>query len=131
MIASLAEKLCELEDSKEQIGEHMKGVSAVSVASKSSQGITKGEYDQLVRRRPLDSLFPLLIAVQPQKLRTVLDGLGLSKPLKRLDMSFAELSGGWRMRCALAQVLSDIDDIDVLLLDEATNHCMSTPLRAC
>ena len=53
----------------------------------------------------------------------VLDGLGLSKPLKRLSAKMSELSGGWRMRAALAQCLCHLSEIDVLLLDEPTNHC--------
>ena len=60
----------------------------------------------------------------------MLNGLGISKPFSRLNMLMSELSGGWRMRCALAEVLAQIGDsgntsekIDVLLLDEATNHC--------
>lgn len=56
---------------------------------------------------------------------SVLDGLGLSKPPKRLGLRLSELSGGWRMRAALAQVLINLDQMDVLLLDEPTNHCKS------
>ena len=71
---------------------------------------------------------PLLLSLflspsQGPKIVNVLDGLGLSKPLKRLSVQLSELSGGWRMRAALAQALCHLDSIDVLLLDEPTNHC--------
>lgn len=52
----------------------------------------------------------------------ILDGLGLTKPIKRLSMKLSSLSGGWRMRAALAQCLCNIKALDVLLLDEPTNH---------
>ena len=58
----------------------------------------------------------------------VLDGLGLSKPPKRLTLKLSELSGGWRMRAALAQCLCSLPQLDVLLLDEPTNHCESMAL---
>ena len=50
--------------------------------------------------------------------REVLHGLGFSED--RVEGPLSDLSGGWRMRAAMAQVL--IDDPDVLLLDEPTNH---------
>lgn len=60
----------------------------------------------------------------------ILDGLGLSKPIRRLSAPFSELSGGWRMRAALAHCLCNLDSIDVLLLDEPTNHRKSLSLCA-
>jgi len=50
----------------------------------------------------------------------VLEGLNIQN---RLGTKVCELSGGWRMRVALARVLIHSDIADVILLDEATNHC--------
>jgi ATPase subunit of ABC transporter with duplicated ATPase domains len=52
------------------------------------------------------------------KAQEILAGLGFSQ--SRMNDDVGTLSGGWKMRVALAQIL--LMDLDVLLLDEPTNH---------
>ncbi|HXI13924.1 MAG TPA: ABC-F family ATP-binding cassette domain-containing protein [Thermoanaerobaculia bacterium] len=52
------------------------------------------------------------------KAREVLHGLGFEDPV--IDGDVGALSGGWKMRVAMAKVL--LGNPDVLLMDEPTNH---------
>ena len=54
----------------------------------------------------------------PSRAARILAGLGLDEAMQLQPLN--ELSGGWRMRVALAEIL--FAESDLLLLDEPTNH---------
>lgn len=76
---------------------------------------------------PLQSLSPISLTggkfCQPRlvdleaRAQNVLGCLGFTK--MRIQTPLKELSGGWRMRCMLANVL--LQDADIMILDEPTN----------
>ncbi|KAF6015442.1 Translation elongation factor EF-3 [Brettanomyces bruxellensis] len=53
-----------------------------------------------------------------EQIRSKLREFGFSEEM--LDMPIVELSGGWKMKLALARAV--LEDADILLLDEPTNH---------
>ncbi|KAI1770860.1 P-loop containing nucleoside triphosphate hydrolase protein [Hypoxylon cercidicola] len=71
-----------------------------------------------------DMLAELQLQVEPSKLaevesraKKILTGLGFTESL--INQSVSSLSGGWKMRTALAAAL--LQDTDILILDEPTN----------
>eukprot|EP00981_Chlorochromonas_danica_P002656 scaffold521_cov177-Ochromonas_danica.AAC.10 len=120
-LSELAQQLCDLVEEMEKVEvevEEEKQLLAQralpSTSTSTSAGLTRADIEALGSR-----------------VTSILDGLGLSKPPKRLSLRLSALSGGWRMRAALAQVLINLHQIDVLLLDEPTNHCKSLPSVYC
>jgi len=73
----------------------------------------------MVRYSSLQDEFQILGGYDVEaRAREVLAGLGFSN--ERMDQEVGVLSGGWKMRVALAGIL--IQQPDLLLLDEPTNH---------
>jgi len=118
-LGELAEQLCELVEEMERLEAGATAASSgprpLSSSSSAASSISASTPSSITRA-DVEALGGALAL-------SVLDGLGLSKPPRRLGLRLSELSGGWRMRAALAQVLINLDQIDVLLLDEPTNHC--------
>lgn len=79
-----------------------------------------GDFDKLIRRQT--ALFEKMDRIDSwnyrYKIDTVLTKLHFSDVHRRCTVS--ELSGGWKNRCSLAQLL--IRNPDIILLDEPTNY---------
>ena len=107
-MSSLAERLCTL-------AEEIEALEELQSKHNSEQISTSTDGSKQYTRADIESLGEDVVKI--------VDGLGLTKPIKRMSMKLSSLSGGWRMRAALAQCLCNIKALDVLLLDEPTNHC--------
>ena len=78
----------------------------------------EGDIDPLRRAEIETRLDEIGAAAAPSRAARILDGLGLDADMQQRPLD--DLSGGWRMRVALAAVL--FAEPDLLLLDEPTNH---------
>jgi ATPase subunit of ABC transporter with duplicated ATPase domains len=120
-LEQIAEELCDLSEDLEEMEAQLVALreaeeeTAKNPAKASTAKSSTNPQAPAITRADLEALGEPVVKI--------LDGLGISKPLKRLSMQMSELSGGWRMRAVLAQALVHLDSIDVLLLDEPTNHC--------
>ncbi len=83
------------------------------------QALAQNDEAKLTQLMAKQHELEVLYGYNPEnRAKTVLSGLGFSE--RKLDLTLAQLSGGWRERAKLARVLTA--GADILLLDEPTNH---------
>lgn len=127
-VAYLSQQMEELEQEKDNTALYYEKVSRLEKKLKSiekemeiiSQQGNYDDYDKLLKEysRILSEYESADGYVIENKIKKILLGLGLKKEVLTLPLS--NLSGGEKMRVALARML--IQEPDLLILDEPTNH---------
>ena len=105
-IIRLSERLSAIEDEMEEV----------------KQSIERSQRESSLGKKSIDYLsdFRDVYKALDEGQKTILKGLGLGLKHGMLNKRMDELSGGWRMRVALAHHLTK--KCDLLMMDEPTNH---------